>query len=617
MSLLRTREDAAPFTDLTSLTHRINPSLKEPTHAPTEKPAGLQAGTLPQESHQVLIFDRLRQAISLANRSDLLVAVILMDLDNFKAINNRFGQAFGDRLLNQIAQRIEHSLRAGDTVTRIGPGHDCHQLEDAVVRFSCDEFVIIATGLPNMEVLEFLCNRILHLTALPYEIDDWKVSVTACLGITVYPFDSGDMETLIRHADQAMSVAKELGGNHYQLYDARRNHDPPPSEQLQERLKLALSNDELLLHYQPTVNMRTGRVQGVEALLRWNHPERGLILPNEFLPKLEDDELIRAIGEWVIRKALTQAAEWRRIGLKFGISVNLSARHLLHGSFIGFLRRCLADFPDLPPGTLGLEILESSAIDEIIHVSRTIKTCTRLGVNFSLDDFGTGYASLTYLKEIPAQTLKIDHLLIRDILDNGDHLTLVKGIVVLATAFHRATQAEGVETAEQGVLLMQLGCDLAQGYGIARPMPAERIPAWVSDFRPEPLWSLWADTNWDMIDFPLLVAEYDHLKWVSQIVRHVEGDSLDISLSELTDHHQCRFGHWYYGHGTLRYGHLDAFRDIEDTHQDVHGLGQEILQALHDGDAERARELVHELLVLKDLILEKLGGLQLAIANKH
>lgn len=583
--------------------------------------AGIDTTTQQQLAHidaltdlpnRILLIDRLQQTIAQAKRSDLLVAVILMDLDNFKAINNRYGHPFGDRLLRKIAQRLSQALRAGDTVARAGA--ESTRPEDTVARVGGDEFVIIATGLPHMDALENIANRILNLTALPCEIDGREIAVTASLGVTVYPFDAVDPETLIRHADQAMYQAKEFGRNRYHLFDAERDQRAHTRRQLLERLRTALTNDELTLYYQPKVNLRNGKVIGVEALLRWNHPERGLVMPGEFLPHVEHDELILDIGKWVTRRALSQVTQWHAQGLNINVSVNIAARQLLREDFVDCVQRCQADYPNLPAGTLEFEILESSAIANTAHVHDVIKTCEAMGIRFSLDDFGTGYASLTYLKEIPAETLKIDQSFVRHILDESDDLALVEGIIGLASAFRRTVVAEGVETAEQGVLLMRLGCDLAQGYGIARPMPAEAVPDWVANFRPDPQWSLWADTDWGMVDFPLLVAQYDHLKWVHRIALHVEGSGLHLNQPELTDHQQCRFGNWYYGQGRHRYGHLDRFREIEKVHDDVHRLGNEIVRLRQQGQVDKARLRLRDLLLLKDQILEQLGKLQAAVA---
>jgi EAL domain-containing protein (putative c-di-GMP-specific phosphodiesterase class I) len=372
----------------------------------------------------------------------------------------------------------------------------------------------------------------------------------------------------------------------------------------------------LELYYQPKVNLRDGRIIGMEALLRWQHPEQGLRLPDEFLPHVEHDDLIIDIGEWVIRTALRQIAAWHDDGLDLKVSVNIAARQLLRPDFIDRIRACLDDFRDVPRGYLELEILESSAIENTAHVRTVMQACQALGIRFALDDFGTGYASLTYLKEIPAEVIKIDQSFIRHVLDDADDLTLVEGIIGLASAFRRFVVAEGVETAEQGVLLMRLGCDLAQGYGIAHPMPAGLVPDWVGNYRPDPQWALWADTEWEMVDFPLLVAQYDHIKWVKRVAMYLEGAGLQLTDAELTDHHQCRFGHWYYGHGMSRYGHLPEFHALEAIHAQVHQVGPKVVSLRAKGESDLARAKLHELLQLKDAVLEQLSKLQSIVANK-
>lgn len=544
--------------------------------------------------------ERLHQLLEQATRDNLLLALVFLDLDGFKQLNDRFGLALGDRILVMVAQRLKQVARSTDVVARLGG----------------DEFALVLCGLPNMDEIERVADRILSLMAAPFSIDGKNYDLSASLGITVFPFDSADTATLLRHADQAMYQAKQTGRNRFHLFDTEQDQQAQTRRQLLDRLAEALANDELVLHYQPKVNLRTGQVVGVEALLRWQHPERGLLPPHEFLPRAEHDDLIVDIGEWVIRQALAQIETWGKAGCPLSVSVNLSARQLLRDDFVSSLRACLDDYPGVPKGRLEMEILESAALENTRHVRAVIKACRDMGVGFALDDFGTGYASLSYLRDIPADVLKIDQSFIRDLLEDRDDLTLVEGVVGLATAFRRAVVAEGVETAEQGVLLMRLGCDIAQGYVIARPMPAADIPAWVAGYRPDPQWALWADTEWEMNDFPLLVAQYDHVKWVQRVLHHLDGAELLMEGSELCDHQQCRFGHWYYGHGRQRYGHLQAFIDLEPIHEAVHRLGPEIVRLRHVGDMDAARAKVRELMDLKDVILEKLAELQASVANQ-
>jgi diguanylate cyclase (GGDEF)-like protein/PAS domain S-box-containing protein len=572
-----------------------------PSHGtPTQTDRPDNTDTLTQLPNRALLAERLQQARSEAERDSQLLAVIHMDMDGFKALNEHYGRATGDKLLVVIAQRLCQVVRSGDTVARLGG----------------DEFALVVNNLPNMDELENLAQRILGVASAPCELEGRQHRLSASLGITVYPFDAADPETLLRHADQAMYQCKQAGRNRYQLFDAEQDLAAHSRRRTLDRLREALDKQEFELHYQPKVNLRSGKVVGAEALLRWRHPERGLVPPGEFLPLIEHDELIVDLGEWVIRTALGQITAWNAAGLELPVSVNIAARQLQRPDFIDCLHDCLADFPDVPDGSLELEILESAALENTTHVREVINTCQRLGVGFALDDFGTGFASLSYLRDIPADVLKIDQSFVRDVLEDTDDLTLVDGIIGLANAFRRIVVAEGVETAEQGVLLMRLGCDIAQGYGIARPMPADAIPAWVAGYRPDPQWSLWADTHWEMVDFPLLVAQYDHIKWVKQIVLYVEGATLQLAEHELIDHHQCRFGHWYYGHGRLRYGDIQAFADLEPVHAEVHRLGPEIVRLRADGDLEQARAGVRALLALKDRILDGLVALQKSVAAR-
>jgi EAL domain-containing protein (putative c-di-GMP-specific phosphodiesterase class I) len=251
----------------------------------------------------------------------------------------------------------------------------------------------------------------------------------------------------------------------------------------------ALVASELLLYYQPKVNMRTGKVVGAEALIRWQHPERGLLLPGVFLPDLENHALAVELGEWVMLTALRQMQSWRAQGLDIGVSVNVGARQLQQHNFVERLQSLLEQYPDVPPDMLELEVLETSALGDINGVSQVMSACARLGVSFALDDFGTGYSSLTYLKRLPVKMLKIDQSFVRDMLEDPDDLSILKGVIGLAEAFHREVIAEGVETIAHGTELLRLGCELAQGYGIARPMPAQQLPQWIAQWTPDANWT--------------------------------------------------------------------------------------------------------------------------------
>ena len=423
--------------------------------------------------NRVLLADRLQQAIAQAQRRGQCVAVAFLDLDGFKAVNDRYGHETGDALLNALAHRMKEALRDADTLSRFGG----------------DEFVAVLVDLENAAACEPVLERLLQAVSEPLLLGDKTLQVSASIGVTLYPQDGGDADMLMRHADQAMYLAKVSGKNRYHLFDVAHDLATRSMREGLEQVRIALERKEFVLYYQPKVNMRTGVVIGAEALIRWQHPERGLLPPGLFLPIIEDHPMSIELGEWVIATALAQMTQWRALGLELPVSVNIGARQLQHGDFVERLKALLAQYPDVPPRTLELEILETSALEDITLVSDVMLSCQALGVRFALDDFGTGYSSLTYLKRLPAELLKIDQSFVRDMLTDTDDLAIVQGVIGLAKAFRRKVIAEGVETIVHGELLLPLGCELAQGYGIARPMPAAAIPEWVKTWKPDVTWS--------------------------------------------------------------------------------------------------------------------------------
>ena len=422
--------------------------------------------------NRALLNDRLRQGIALSQRRGTSLAVVYLDLDFFKEINDTHTHGVGDQLLVALAQRLKAVIREGDTLARIGG----------------DEFVVILTDLETAEDCRPLLDRMLQAVASPVIVDDRMLKVSASIGVTLYPRDEVDADLLLRHADQAMYQAKQDGKNRYHVFDTDHNLVVKAKHDSIERIRVALAHREFVLHYQPKVNMRTGRVIGVEALIRWQHPTLGLLPPATFLPVVEGHQLNVEIGEWVIDAALKQIASWSNVGLEMPVSVNVSARQLLQDDFVEKLQILLASHPTVGSPSLELEILETSALADLGVITDLMRACRRIGVRFALDDFGTGYSALTYLKRLPAEILKIDQTFVRDMLEDQDDLAIVKGIIGLAQAFRREVIAEGVETAAVGEMLLSLGCELAQGYAIARPMPGEAVPGWVGAWRPYPSW---------------------------------------------------------------------------------------------------------------------------------
>jgi EAL domain-containing protein (putative c-di-GMP-specific phosphodiesterase class I) len=320
-------------------------------------------------------------------------------------------------------------------------------------------------------------------------MDDVIIQVSTSIGVTVYPQDAADADQLIRHADQAMYMAKQAGKNRFHWFDIEHDEAVKTMHESIENVKQGLLRNEFDLYYQPKVNMRTGECIGVEALIRWLHPDRGVLPPALFLPTIENNEFSVELGDWVITHALEQISAWQNQGLSIPISINISAYELQQSDFVERLEHRLKLFPEVDPGMLELEILETSALEDIGQISDIMINSHKLGVRFALDDFGTGYSSLTYLKRLPANSLKIDQSFVRDMIDDKDDLAIVEGVIGLAKAFNRDAIAEGVESSEHGEMLIELGCEYAQGYGIAKPMPAKELSAWLSTWRPPASWT--------------------------------------------------------------------------------------------------------------------------------
>ena len=420
-----------------------------------------------------LLADRLKQAMINCDINHKSLAVVFLDLDGFKAVNDSYGHCTGDQLLVKAAQLIQGSLRSGDTLARLGG----------------DEFVAVFANLDKAEDCEPLLEGMLSALHKPVVIEDILLKVSASMGVTIYPHDGVSADQLLRHADQAMYTAKQEGKNRYYLFDMEQNNALKSQHEQLTRINEAIKHHELVLYYQPKVNMKTGELLGAEALIRWQHPERGLLPPAAFLPVINGHELNIELGEWVIENALSQIGSWRKQGADIVVSVNIDAQQLQQKAFIKRLGELLTLHPDVPPHLLQLEVLETSELQDIENVANIMQACTELGVGFALDDFGTGYCSLTYLKRLPVNLIKIDQSFILGMLDDPDDLSIVEGVLGLSRAFQRDVIAEGVETLAHGVALLRLGCCYAQGYGIARPMPAGEMLPWAKSWKPDITWS--------------------------------------------------------------------------------------------------------------------------------
>lgn len=414
--------------------------------------------------NRALLDDRLAHAMIQTRRNNQLLAVMLLDLDRFKTINDTLGHVLGDELLRLVSTRLTGCLREGDTAARFGG----------------DEFVIVLENLIHIDGAVAVANKILRALTLPFSIGGRELFVTASLGITIYPFDDSDeMESLLRQADTAMYRAKDGGRNGYQLFAHDMLALAMERLDLEGDLRYALERGEFLLHYQPQIRLDSGEVVGMEALLRWQHPEQGLISPDRFIPLLEETGLIVPVGEWVLQTACHFNQSLQRAGLPpIRVGVNLSARQFRDKSLIHSVAQALKESGQTPQ-SLDLEITESLLMENVIVAADTLRTLHDMGVHISMDDFGTGYSSIAYLKRFTITGIKIDQSFVRDLLTDDGAVALVQGIIAMANALHLEVIAEGVETQEQLALLREHGCREAQGYLIARPLPAAAIEQWL------------------------------------------------------------------------------------------------------------------------------------------
>ncbi|HVT44042.1 MAG TPA: EAL domain-containing protein [Thermoanaerobaculia bacterium] len=411
--------------------------------------------------NRTLLLDRLEQAIQVAQREEGQLALLVMDLDRFKEVNDTFGHQYGDLLLQQVATRIGQQVRSPDTVARLGG----------------DEFAVLLPHVSDAKAASRVARKVLKSLETSFEVEGQRFDVGASVGIALFPLHGTDSSTLLRKADVAMYFAKHSNSGYF-IYAVERDDHTPARLALAVDLKEGLEQEQLVLHYQPKIHMRTGLVTRVEALVRWNHPTEGLMLPDLFIPLAERTGLIKPLTNWVLNTALRQTREWHDEGYPIHVAVNLSARSLQET----FLPEVIAEMLDrwnVDPNVLKLEITESSILADPPHVLAIISLLQTLGVRLSLDDFGTGYSSLTHLRQLPIDEIKIDKSFIQGMTTNSGDAAIVRAMIDLAHDLGRQVVAEGLQSNEEWRMLEVLGCDLAQGHLLSPPLPAEELIAWL------------------------------------------------------------------------------------------------------------------------------------------
>ncbi|MEO6118760.1 MAG: EAL domain-containing protein [Methylotenera sp.] len=428
-------------------------------HAMTKKMAHLaQHDFLTDLPNRVLLNDRITQAITLAQRRGTQLAVLFLDLDNFKHINDSLGHATGDKLLQSVTQRLIHCVRSSDTVSRQGG----------------DEFVILIAESQHGQNIASVADKIIAELSVPHTIAKSELHITPSIGISIYPEDGEDADTLVKNADTAMYHAKENGRNNYQFFSAEMNMYAVERQFIEVHLRLALEKEEFVLLYQPKINLITGKITGLEALLRWDHPEWGIVLPERFISIAEDCGLIIPIGNWVLREACMQIKQWKDVGLPtMSIAVNISALEFRQNNFVDGVRAIL-NKAEITPHCLQLEITESVLMSDAASSVAILNELKNMGVLLAMDDFGTGYSSLSYLKQFPIDILKIDQSFVQDI-GSSDNGIIVSAIIGMGNNLKLSVVAEGVENKMQLTYLKELNCEEGQGYFFSQPIMADQL----------------------------------------------------------------------------------------------------------------------------------------------
>jgi len=418
-----------------------------------------QYDSLTNLPNRVLLTDRMNQTIARARRNGTRAAVIYLDLDGFKQINDSLGHDIGDKTLQSVAARLSSCVRNSDTVSRQGG----------------DEFVVLLSEISHPEDASVMAKKILNALTLSHSLGDTSLHITLSIGLSTYPEDGADAETLLKNADTAMYQAKKNGRNNYQFYTKEMNIRAIERQNVEADLGFALEREEFVLHYQPKINLATGQITGVEALVRWVHPNRGLVPPGEFIPIAEECGLIMPIGRWVLREACRQVKEWEGSGLQVvPVSVNISSLEFRSGDFVESLSAILKG-TRLDPNYVELELTETVLMRRVESANAVLRALKCTGVRLAVDDFGTGYSSLSYLKRFPIDTLKIDQSFVRDISTDPDDAAIVTAIITMARSLKKRVVAEGVETEEQLRFLQAHGCEEAQGYYFSEPLNAKRF----------------------------------------------------------------------------------------------------------------------------------------------
>lgn len=551
--------------NVTEITERLNYEEKLKHVAFFDELTGLP--------NRTSVSEMLRQAVARYHLHDMPLAVVFIDLDEFKTINDTHDHETGDRYLQEIATRLQSIIREGDVAARFGG----------------DEFVLVIQNLEQARPDHPVFARLLAALRDPVLLDGKVLRLTASFGVTFYPQHVAvDADQLLRQADQAMYSAKQNGKNKIVFFDTEFERAIIDRNARTEALRRAIGNGELVLHYQPQVDMAAGSVLGVEALVRWNHPTEGLLYPGSFLDLIQDNESLGvALSRWVLAQALDDLGRLQGLGYTLGMSVNIiiPAIDSMRADFLDYLQEMLCRHSGMNPAQLTLEIVENVLIDDFSKATSAINQMQKLGLKISLDDFGTGFSSLSYLKHLSFNELKIDQGFVRDMLHDREDMTIVQAVVTLSQSFGVPVIAEGVETARHAEMLLRLGCTRAQGYAISKPQPIDRLEAWLRDWQPDPEWKHIAPMSSHL--YPLASMLSAHVGWVESLEKYLRNEVAD---SPVLDTASCGFGEMLSQHPSLIDGQ-DFGKKVTEYHEALHVAGAAAVAAHRSED--KVQEQVH------------------------
>ncbi|MDR2637269.1 MAG: EAL domain-containing protein [Zoogloeaceae bacterium] len=544
--------------------------------------------------NRALLTDRLRVAFAKARRDKGLLAVAYLDLDGFKEVNDVYGHKAGDQLLISVAQRLTAALREVDTVARMGG----------------DEFVLVLCGGCSRSDYLNTLERLLAQLAAPFTLPEATISLSASIGITFYPDDDADPDVLLRHADQSMYRAKRAGRAHFQVFSPEEEQDSIRLQENNARIEYALDRGEFSLYYQPTLDLHTGRIVNMAALLRWQHPSLGLLAYAEFISRLSGTKLELRLGEWVVRTALAELNYWRENGLGIGLTINISHNQLRAPEFLPFLESQLRLYPPLTPGLLELDILASPDLENMTEVARIIASCRQMGILVALGDFGTGYSSLASLRRLPISMLKLDQSFVRGMMDSPEDLSIVEGVINLAGAFKHKVIAEGVESPLHGALLLYMGCDFARGYGICRPMPTRAIADWLREWHPAPEWQMTVHMKQDHQQLPLLLMGMNIRHSSEKLLAYVFASEEERSTLAASDsiNGSSAFDRWYRA-ALSTYEDNPCLPLLKETEIHLRNIARAMRDAIERNQPEEAEVRIDSFIATRDQFMQILQQL--------